>query len=198
MEGRRRYTPAPGTVIASIALLIALGGTSYATVSQTIPRNSIGTAQLKPNAVTSVKVRNGTLLPSDFRAGQLPRGPAGPAGPAGPQGPRGEEGDKGETGAPGFVGPITVREGSVVVPGGGTPENGNYDTALAQVRCQSGELAIAGGTGWSIDTDDQELWTSYLLPARDGQGRVDGFNARGGNDSGTARTFFVYALCYRP
>ena len=40
MKGRRRFTPAPGTVIASIALLFALGGTSYATVAATLPRNS--------------------------------------------------------------------------------------------------------------------------------------------------------------
>ena len=37
-----------------LALLIALGGTSYAAAK--LPRNSVGSAQLKRNAVTSVKV----------------------------------------------------------------------------------------------------------------------------------------------
>jgi hypothetical protein len=87
--------PAPATVIAAIALLVALAGTSVAAVSA-LPRASVGTAQLKNNAVTSAKiknstvvsadVRNGTLLRGDFRAGQIPAGAQGPQGPAGPPG----------------------------------------------------------------------------------------------------------------
>jgi hypothetical protein len=69
-------------VIASIALLFALGGTGLAAVSA-LPRSSVGTAQLKANAVTSAKVKNGSLLGVDFRSGSLPAGPAGPQGPAG-------------------------------------------------------------------------------------------------------------------
>ena len=54
-----------------------------------LPRNSVGEPQLKQAAVTSIKVKNGSLLVKDFMAGQIPQGPAGPAGPAGPQGPAG-------------------------------------------------------------------------------------------------------------
>ena len=36
--------PTPATVIASIALLVALAGTGYAAI--TLPSNSVGTAQL--------------------------------------------------------------------------------------------------------------------------------------------------------
>lgn len=79
---RLRTFPSPPTVIASVALLLALGGTSIAAVNA-LPRNSVGTAQLKANAVTSAKVKNGTLLKADFRSGSLPAGPAGPQGPAG-------------------------------------------------------------------------------------------------------------------
>ena len=78
-------------VTATLALVVALGGTSYAAIS--LPANSVGTKQLKkravtnsklrPNAVTSATVRNGSLRAKDFRAGQLPAGPAGPPGPAG-------------------------------------------------------------------------------------------------------------------
>ena len=57
-----------------------------------LAKNSVGTAQLKKNAVTGAKVRNGSLLAADFKAGQLP---------AGPQGPQGPKGDKGAAGAPG-------------------------------------------------------------------------------------------------
>ena len=77
----------PATVIATIALLVALSGTGWA-VTQ-LPRNSVGTPQLKRNAVTSAKVRNGSLLAEDFKSGQLPQGAKGDPGPAGPQGAAG-------------------------------------------------------------------------------------------------------------
>jgi hypothetical protein len=72
------HRPSPAMVVAFIALLLALGGGAYAQLR--IPRNSVGTAQLKQGAVTSAKVRNASLLRRDFRAGQLPAGPRGPAG----------------------------------------------------------------------------------------------------------------------
>jgi len=59
-----------------VALFIALGGVSYAVVA--LPRNSVGSTQIKSgavrnadlanNAVTSAKVRSGSLRGSDFRA----------------------------------------------------------------------------------------------------------------------------------
>lgn len=93
-------------LIAYVALFVALGGTSYAAVS--LPRNSVGTAQVKKSAVTSAKVKNGSLVAKDFKAGQLPRGAqglkgdtgaTGVQGPAGVDGATGEKGDKGDAGA---------------------------------------------------------------------------------------------------
>jgi hypothetical protein len=81
----------PATVIASIALLVALAGTSVAAVSA-LPRASVGTVQLKDNAVTSRKVKNFSLVRSDFKLGQIPRGPTGARGPQGPPGPAGAAG----------------------------------------------------------------------------------------------------------
>lgn len=72
----------PATFISLIALFVALGGTSYA-VSQ-LPKNSVGTAQLKSSAVTSAKVKDRSLLAKDFKAGQLPAGERGPRGEQGP------------------------------------------------------------------------------------------------------------------
>ena len=65
-------------VIATMALFIALGGGAYAAVN--LPKNSVGSKQLKSNAVTSSKVKNRSLLARDFRRGQLPRGARGPRG----------------------------------------------------------------------------------------------------------------------
>ena len=64
-------------VVACVALTVALGGTGYA--ATVLPRNSVGSAQVK----------NNSLLRQDFKQGQLQRGPAGPAGPAGAAGPAG-------------------------------------------------------------------------------------------------------------
>lgn len=97
-----RHRPSPALVIACLALAVALGGTSYAAV--TLPRNSVGTAQLKRNAVTSVKVKNFSLLRTDFKRGQLPAGPRGPQGLQGPQGPQGLQGPKGDKGDQGIQG----------------------------------------------------------------------------------------------
>ena len=84
MRQRLRKLPSPAMVLAATALLVALGGTSIAAVSQ-IPRASVGAPQLKSNAVTgakianstitSIDVRNRSLRRVDFGQGQLPAGP---------------------------------------------------------------------------------------------------------------------------
>lgn len=48
-----------GNVIAYLALFVALGGTSYATVN--LPTNSVGTAQLRNGAVTPPKINHGLI-----------------------------------------------------------------------------------------------------------------------------------------
>ena len=92
-----------GNAVAWVALCVALGGTSYAAVA--LPKNSVGTKQLKKSAVTSAKVRDRSLLARDFRAGQLPRGATGLQGPAGAAGAAGEQGVPGEKGTTGDTGP---------------------------------------------------------------------------------------------
>jgi hypothetical protein len=96
---RARLTYA--NVMATTAVFIALGGTSYAALQ--LPKGSVGTKQLKRNAVTSPKVKDGTLRLGDFKASQraLLIGPHGPQGPQGPQGGTGAQGDVGPTGPPG-------------------------------------------------------------------------------------------------
>jgi hypothetical protein len=126
------HRPSPAMVVAFIALLLALGSGAYAQLR--IPRNSVGTAQLKANAVTSPKVRAGSLLRSDFRAGQLPRGPAGPAGAAGARGATGERGPAGPAGPAGAAGATNV---TIVT---GTPA-----APLAQANCPAGSRATGGG-----------------------------------------------------
>ncbi len=50
-------------VVATISLLVALGGTSVAAVNQ-LAANSVGTSQLKSNAVTTPKIKNSAVKAS--------------------------------------------------------------------------------------------------------------------------------------
>ncbi len=203
-----RRRPSPAMIVACTALLVALSGTAVATVA-TVPRGSVGTinlknnavtsakirngqvatADLRNNAVTSAKVRNGSLRAVDFAPGQLG------GGAPGPKGDKGEKGEKGENGAPGLVGPITVRTAQVTI-GGGVAENGAYSTRAVSRNCDSDERAISAGTGWSDTIDDLELFTVQVKPVLNG-GNVVGYEARGGNDSGNSSTFTLYVLCYK-
>jgi hypothetical protein len=98
----KRFRPSPATVIASCALMVALSGVGYAAV--VLPADSVGTRQLKNNAVVSSKVADHSLLLRDFAFGQIPRGPRGSIGPAGPVGAPGPAGAAGATGPSGPAG----------------------------------------------------------------------------------------------
>jgi len=129
----------PPMVVALFALFVALGGASYAAV--TLPVNSIGTIQLKPNAVTSAKVLNGSLLAADFKAGQLLKGPKGAPGARGAVGPAGPAGPAGAAGAAGPAGAAGLSGFSLVTTT--VPVSAGAHGAVAS--CPSGKKAVAGG-----------------------------------------------------
>ena len=54
-----------GNVVATLALVLALGGTTAFAATQ-LAKNSVGTKQLKNNAVTGAKVKNGSLSGVDI------------------------------------------------------------------------------------------------------------------------------------
>ncbi len=62
---RRIKTPSPAMVVATVALFIALGGAGYAAVS--IPRNSVGTNEIKNFAVTPLKIQPGAIKTKKLR-----------------------------------------------------------------------------------------------------------------------------------
>jgi hypothetical protein len=103
-----------GNVVASLALFVALGGTGYAVTK--IDAGSVGTKQLKKNAVISKKVKNGSLRKKDFKAGQLPAGAKGDTGATGPAGPKGDTGATGQPGADGAPGTPGARGESAFDP----------------------------------------------------------------------------------
>ena len=81
-------------VISTLCLFLILGGSAYA--ATVLPKNSVGTGQLKAAAVTPAKL-------SDSAKSTL-QGPPGAIGDPGPAGPRGERGERGATGDTGVRG----------------------------------------------------------------------------------------------
>jgi hypothetical protein len=141
----RNRLPTPAMLVACIALVLAMGGVSYA--AGVLPKNSVGTGQLqtkavtraklKPNAVTGVKVKNGSLMAADFKAGQLPAGPQGPKGDPGPQGPKGD---------PGATGP----KGEKGEPGASAPQYWARIHASGSVMASNTPATVTHAPGWTV------------------------------------------------
>jgi hypothetical protein len=126
-------------VVASLALFVALGGTSYAVnelgknsvTSKNIAKEQVKAADIARNAITSPKVKDFSLLANDFKAGQLPAGPVGPKGDRGPTGPKGGQG------APGLS-----EVERVYVSGVGNNSDSPKNTTAT---CAPGKIAISAG-----------------------------------------------------
>ncbi len=176
-----------------LALFIALGGTSYATVLN-VPRASVGTPELKRNAVKAAKiapnavrtghVSNGSLLVEDFRPGQIP------------QGPKGDKGDRGDAGAPGATN-VVVRTQSPCP--GGLPTNVH---CVMRPMCEANERAVGGGAGFAGNLGDEELQQSYPVEAdmtrpEDGDTPV-GWLSIIENKAASLQIPTAYVVCSRP
>ncbi len=182
--------PSGAMVVACIALGVALGGTSYATVLS-VPNNSVTTAKIKNGAVTTPKlkndavtapkikagavtssdVKNSSLLRADFKPGQLPAGPTGPQGPAGPPGP------------PGISG---LQRFDVATPS----SNSNSKTVV--VTCPAGKRVVGGGAR-AIGNGAVVVSITENFPDSDGVH----WNSKANEVVATAQTWQLqaYALC---
>jgi hypothetical protein len=173
-----------------LALFVALGGTSYATVVN-VPRGSVGTLELKRNAVKAAKIApnavrtghvlNASLLAEDFKPGQIPKGE---------KGDRGEKGDKGDPGATNVV--VRAEEVSIQPQGG----------ALRTVMCEAGERAVGGGGGFTASSPLDYLGTSYPVEADQTAAEAGdtpaGWRSRVGNNDLVAKTAVFSVVCARP
>ena len=167
-------------ITATLALFLVLGGGAYAAV--TLPANSVGTVQLKDNAVTSRKVLDGSLLRVDFRAGQLPQGPQGPAGPPGPQGPQGPQGP------PGTGGGVSGLEVVYAASGAGAATSKSSEALCpASKKVSGGGHLIAGGATnarVTVSTPGQVANpTSWYVEAKEPSA------------TGVSWTLYAYAVC---
>ncbi|HEY6397487.1 MAG TPA: hypothetical protein VIX82_08550, partial [Solirubrobacteraceae bacterium] len=175
-------------VISMLALMVALGGTSYAAFG--VPKNSVGTKQLKNNAVTTSKIANGAVTGAKVNLSTLGTVPsATTAGTA--------DNALALGGAPSSAflrGTITVvATGPSISPGG---------FALQRADCPPAYQAVGGG----VDPDDilNEVVTlstpiingSARLIVPDGQNpAATGWAAAVRNNDIGPRSFKVAAVC---
>jgi len=73
----RRYGRfARQNTIALLALFVALSGTTYAAANVVLPKNSVGTKQLKKKAVTTPKIKNGAVTGAKIKLSTLGKVPS--------------------------------------------------------------------------------------------------------------------------
>jgi hypothetical protein len=182
-------------VISCLALFVALGGTAFAATH--LGKNSVGPKQLKRNAITTAKVKNGSLLAQDFKPGQLPKGE------------RGLSGDRGPQGAPGATN-VVVRYGEE-----GKPKQHEEDESNA--KCLPGEAVTGGGFDFiePFEPEHPETEHFYILASRasleqeapggnttypapaDGTA-ADGWVVAMSNETEDTVFFRTYVMCARP
>jgi hypothetical protein len=187
---RRPRLPSPALIVAFVALVVALGGVSYA--AAVLPKNSVGTAQLKKkavtaaklkknavtsgkvrrNAISSAKVKDRTLLAQDFKPGQLPAGPQGPKGDPGAQGPAGIPGPAGISGLE------SVQSSTITLGGGQTNE--------ITASCPAGKKALAGG--WETQSGVFVRWSRPVASNT-------GWQVLAQNDAPYPAPLSSYAIC---
>ncbi len=185
--------PGPAMGVAMFALFVALGGAGVAATNALVPKNSVGTEQIKNDSVTAAKIahnsipsvliKNGSLMAVDFAAGQIPAGPKGDTGATGATGPQGPKGDTGAQGPAGVIGKMTVHTHSVWVPAGQSRTVTVVGDALKQ--------AIAPATSWAPD-EEGLLATVSLRPVFGSSGQPIGYQAHGYNGTANGHWFLLH------
>ncbi len=156
MLGSLRRHLSYANLAATLALFVALGGTSYAALTITgknVKNSSLSGADIKNSSLTTADVKNGSLLSKDFKASQLPAGPKGDKGDKGATGATGAAGTAGAAGAAGATN-VVVRLSSVSAPVGVNDFS---------VSCNAGEKAVGGGA--SGPASDPEVFVAGTFPS---------------------------------
>jgi len=126
---RFRVRPTYSNVVATLALFFALAGGAWAATQ--LPKESVGSTQLKNGAVTPAKLSDAA------KKGMT--GARGEAGAQGALGPRGNEGPRGENGTAGATGPQGVRGATGAIGAAGS-------------RGEAGEIGLRGERGVQGET----------------------------------------------
>src|SRR4051794_23241918 len=164
MRLSKRFRASPALVVASLALLVALGGTAFAAVAVTLPTNSVGSPQ-----VVNASLKRADILPG-VKGPKGARGAVGARGATGNAGPEGPAGGAGAAGAAGPIGPSDTYarfvNGPIVIPASLTtlvnlaiPQAGKYVLFAKVYGLPTGDITqvtcrlVAGA-----DFDQSMLW----------------------------------------
>jgi hypothetical protein len=176
-------------VVATLALFVALaGGTAFAATQ--LPKNSVGSKQIKKEAVTPAKLS--TAAKSTLKGPTGAAGPQGAVGAAGPQGaigaegPQGPKGDRGEPG-PGTITGVTAGTG---LTGGGTTGSVGIGVNAAQIQkrvtgaCGAGEAVRTVAEDGTVTCQATAQSLGYTAaPSLSGSevvlGTIDGYTFKG-------------------
>jgi hypothetical protein len=183
----RRLRPSPSMAVAFLALVVALGGTSYAVTR--LPANSVGSKQLKTGAVARADLRkdavNGAKVAKDSLAGDdineasLAQVASAVA--------AGSAGSASHSNSTGVLDKIAFRTDTKTVPP--APNDTTPATGTATAACDGGQI-VAGGGVKVDDTDNTAVVDSYP----DAGGRA--WSARVDNgDVTSGHNITAYAVC---
>lgn len=164
--------PSPASIIASVALFFALGGTATAARQYLIT----STGQIKPSVLKKLKGK---------------AGPASTNGTNGANGKEGKEGPRGVAGANGTNGAtnVVVRYAEITT--------GTLNDGSAEAKCDPGERATGGGVEM-YSGNAVKVW--YFDPGgrpfpRTRGATPTGWSASWYNESVSTDSFRVYAIC---
>jgi hypothetical protein len=191
-------------VVGYVALFVALSGTAYAVDGPLPGQNQVGSTDIIDNDVYSADVRNDSLsggglgavdlASSSVGATEIATSAVGGSEIASSAVNSSEIANSAVNAAEIGEGSIHERPGTPVsIPGGGTPQNGAYDTDDAVAECNGGELLISGAARWSVTSSDAELWIQSI--DLDYSSVPEKVFVSGGNDSGTTRSLVAVAYC---
>jgi hypothetical protein len=180
----------PAMLVALAALVIALGGTSYAVVR--LPKNSVGSAQLKTNAVTTVKLKAGAvtgakLAPDTLTGAQVSEASLGKVAAAQAADRAGSAAAADHATAAAILDKVVYRGVGASVAA--APVGSSTESDATSVSCDAGQLATGGG----VRVDDL-THTDIVDSYPSGGGRTWTGHVRN-DDEASAHTFTVFAVC---
>jgi hypothetical protein len=182
MKTLKPRRPSASLVISMLALVVALGGTAYA--AATLPKNSVGTKQLKNKAVTTSKIANGAVTGAKVNLSTLGTVPsartAGSATTAASATSAGNATTADNALALGGAPSSAFLKGTItVIASGPTVASGSF--GIQRADCPAGYQAVGGGV------DPDSVLTEVVTmsnPIVNGNARM-GLNPDGQNPAAT-------------
>jgi hypothetical protein len=172
----KRRLPSPSMAVATAALVVAFGGTSYAVVkpsprsvgSKELKRNAVSGAHIKANAIKSPKVADGSLTGKDIDESALEQVPLAARAARATVADRATSVDQAaRAGLAGGLDRVAYRVATVTVPA--APMAGESSAGVATARCDAGQLVAGGGVKLDdamsvVDTypDSAAAWTAHV------------------------------------